>query len=286
MIQGHIVRGLDLKFERLPECEAYIMGKQVQKPYIITENYTVKPLQLIHMDLCGPMLCQSLGGSKYFLVIVDDYSRRIFAYFLRSKDETFERFEEFKARAENELSLRIKDVRTDNGTEFCNSRFEGIFKRSGIHHQLTTTYSPQTYFHEFGLKYPFLGFLRSLWDQNIFGRSGTACSTLKKANSLKREIKLLLLEQFFNWFNEFKFGKTNLEEELRSDRPPTALKKGVRIGSAAIKTIINDHFKCRKLVGRWVPHGLTEYQKLGRVTKLGFTILIQKQKGNLLFDDL
>ncbi|UYV71248.1 hypothetical protein LAZ67_8002382, partial [Cordylochernes scorpioides] len=144
MIQGHIVRGLDLKFERLPECEACIMGKLVQKPYNITENYTVKPLQLIHMDLCGPMPCQSLGGSKYFLVIVDDYSRRIFVYFLRSKDETFERFEEFKARAENELSLRIKDVRTDNGTEFCNSRFEGLFKRSGIHHQLTTTYSPQS----------------------------------------------------------------------------------------------------------------------------------------------
>ncbi|UYV70259.1 hypothetical protein LAZ67_7002299, partial [Cordylochernes scorpioides] len=144
MIQGHIVRGLDLKFERLPECEACIMGKLVQKPYNITDNYTVKPLQLIHMDLCGPMPCQSLGGSKYFLVIVDDYSRRIFVYFLRSKDETFERFEEFKARAENELSLRIKDVRTDNGTEFCNSRFEGLFKRSGIHHQLTTTYSPQS----------------------------------------------------------------------------------------------------------------------------------------------
>ncbi|UYV85167.1 hypothetical protein LAZ67_X004795 [Cordylochernes scorpioides] len=82
--------------------------------------------------------------SKYFFVIVDDYSRRIFVYFLRSKDETFERFEEFKARAENELSLRIKDVRTDNGTEFCNSRFEGPFKRSGIHHQLTKTYSPQS----------------------------------------------------------------------------------------------------------------------------------------------
>ncbi|UYV65814.1 hypothetical protein LAZ67_3005530, partial [Cordylochernes scorpioides] len=144
MIQGHIVRGLDLKFERLPECEACIMGKLVQKPYTITDNYTVKPLQLIHMDLCGPMPCQSLGGSKYFLVIVDDYSRRIFVYFLRSKDETFERFEEFKARAENELSLRIKDLRTDNGTEFCNSRFEGLFKRSGIHHQLTTTYSPQS----------------------------------------------------------------------------------------------------------------------------------------------
>ncbi|UYV72903.1 hypothetical protein LAZ67_10001126 [Cordylochernes scorpioides] len=64
MIQGHIVRALDLKFERLPECEACIMGKLVQKPCNITENYTVKPLQLIQMDLCGPMPCQSLGGSK------------------------------------------------------------------------------------------------------------------------------------------------------------------------------------------------------------------------------
>ncbi|UYV61851.1 hypothetical protein LAZ67_1006854, partial [Cordylochernes scorpioides] len=74
-----------------------------------------------------------------------------------------------------------------------------------------------------------------------------------------------------NWFNDFKFGK-NLEDEPRSGRPPTAvtqekielLKKSVGIGSAAINTIINDHLKYRKLVNRWVPHGLTEYLKLGR----------------------
>ncbi|UYV78080.1 hypothetical protein LAZ67_16000042 [Cordylochernes scorpioides] len=79
-----------------------------------------------------------------------------------------------------------------------------------------------------------------------------------------------------------------LQKKLREYRRITyqQLGKSVGIGTAAINTIINDHLKYRKLVSRWVPHSLTEDQKLGRVTKLGFTILIQKQNGNLLFGAL
>ncbi|UYV75997.1 hypothetical protein LAZ67_13002062 [Cordylochernes scorpioides] len=87
---------------------------------------------------------QSLGGSKYFFVLVDDFSRRTFIYFLKNKDETLGKFEEFKARVENELNLKIKDVRTDNGTEFTNHRFKNFLIKNGIHHQLSTTYSPQS----------------------------------------------------------------------------------------------------------------------------------------------
>ncbi|UYV70380.1 hypothetical protein LAZ67_7002789 [Cordylochernes scorpioides] len=119
--------------------------------------------------------------------------------------------------------------------------------------------------------------------------------------------KAHFIRTVFNWFNEFKFGKPNLEDEPRSGRPPTAmtqenielvryilreyrkityqhLEKSVGIGSAAINTIINDHLKYRKLVSRWVPHSLTEYKNL--VTKLGFRILIQKQNGNQFFGAL
>ncbi|UYV82191.1 hypothetical protein LAZ67_21001303 [Cordylochernes scorpioides] len=107
-------------------------------------NNTTEPLELIHMDLCGPMTNKCLGGSRYFFVLVDDFSRRTFVYFLKTKDETFDRFRDFKARVENELNLKIKDVRTDNRTEFINDRFKGFLIKNGIHHQLTTTYSPQS----------------------------------------------------------------------------------------------------------------------------------------------
>ncbi|UYV70214.1 hypothetical protein LAZ67_7002216 [Cordylochernes scorpioides] len=113
-------------------------------------------------------------------------------------------------------------------------------------------------------------------------------------------------------FNKFIFGKTNLEYVPRSGRPPTSVtqekielqqEKCVGIGSAAINNIINDQLKYRKLVSRWVPHSLTEDQKLVekkcyegkskafkkillQLTKLGFKFLIQKQNGNLLFGAL
>ncbi|UYV80925.1 hypothetical protein LAZ67_19002198 [Cordylochernes scorpioides] len=145
IIQRNVVLGVNVKFKNLPECEACIMGKLTRQPYHpVTTNCTTKPLELVHMDLYGPMPYQSLGGSKYFFVLVDDFSRRTFIYFLKNKDETLGKFEEFKARVENELNLKIKDLRTDNGTEFTNHRFKNLLIKNGIHHQLSTTYSPQS----------------------------------------------------------------------------------------------------------------------------------------------
>ncbi|UYV69363.1 hypothetical protein LAZ67_6003328 [Cordylochernes scorpioides] len=145
IFQRNVVLGFNVNFKYLPECEACIMGKLTRQPcHPVTTNCTTKPLELVHMDLCGPMPYQSLGGSKYFFVLVDDFSRRTFIYFLKNKDETLGKFEEFKARVENELNLKIKDVRTDNGTEFTNHRFKNFLIKNGIHHQLSTTYSPQS----------------------------------------------------------------------------------------------------------------------------------------------
>ncbi|UYV84616.1 K02A2.6-like, partial [Cordylochernes scorpioides] len=145
IIQRNVVLGFNVKFKNLPECEACIMGKLTRQPYHpVTTNCTTKPLELVHMDLCVSMPYQSLGGSKYLFVLVDDSSRRTFIYFLKNKDETLGKFEEFKARVENELNLKIKDVRTDNGTEFTNHRFKNFLIKNGIHHQLSTAYSPQS----------------------------------------------------------------------------------------------------------------------------------------------
>ncbi|UYV84012.1 hypothetical protein LAZ67_X000882 [Cordylochernes scorpioides] len=103
-----------------------------------------------------------------------------------------------------------------------------------------------------------------------------------------------------------KMNLVQVDHQQQEDRRITyqQLEKSVGIGSEAISTIFNDHLKYRKLVSRWVPHSLTEEQKLGcvkwcnfmlkkfdegkskAVTKLGFTILIQKQNGNLLFGAL
>ena len=77
---------------------------------------TDRPLELLHMDLFGPIAYISIDGSKYCLVIVDDYSRFTWVFFLQEKYHTQETLKGFLRRAQNEFGLRIKKIRSDNGT--------------------------------------------------------------------------------------------------------------------------------------------------------------------------
>jgi transposase InsO family protein len=104
---------------------------------------TDRPLELLHMDLFAPIAYISIGGSKYCLVIVDDYSRFTWEFFLQEKSHTQETLKEFLRRAQNEFGLRIKKIRSDNGTEFKNSQIEGFLEDEGIKHEFSSPYTPQ-----------------------------------------------------------------------------------------------------------------------------------------------
>ncbi|GJU72970.1 retrovirus-related pol polyprotein from transposon TNT 1-94 [Tanacetum coccineum] len=69
-------------------------------------------LNLLHMDLCGPMRVASINGKKYILVIVDDYSRYTWTLFLRSKDETPEVLKDFLTMIQRNLQAQVINVRT------------------------------------------------------------------------------------------------------------------------------------------------------------------------------
>jgi transposase InsO family protein len=94
------------------------------------------------MDLFGPIAYISIGMSKYCLVIMDDYSRFTWVFFLQEKSQTQETLKRFLRQAQNEFRLRIKKVRSDNGTEFKNSQIEG-FLEEGIRHDFSSPYTPQ-----------------------------------------------------------------------------------------------------------------------------------------------
>jgi len=92
-----LVKGLpkiSFKFDLL--CDACQQGKQ-HKASFKSKNVvsTLRPLELLHMDLFGLSRTLSLGGKKYGLVIVDDYTRLTWVYFLAHKDESFENFKVF-----------------------------------------------------------------------------------------------------------------------------------------------------------------------------------------------
>ncbi|CAB0015817.1 unnamed protein product, partial [Nesidiocoris tenuis] len=86
---------------------------------------------------------KSIGGSNYFLTIVDDFTRYTQVYFLCSKDEVYDRISEFITQAERETGLKLKAIRSDNGTEFVNQRVEKLLKSKGIKHQRSVVMVPQ-----------------------------------------------------------------------------------------------------------------------------------------------
>jgi transposase InsO family protein len=85
----------------------------------------------------------SWSGAKYVFTLTDDYSRKVFVFFLKSKDEVRTVFCDFKARVEKETDLFIKSIRTDNGSEYVNKLFQDFLKHHGIQHQVTVPYNPQ-----------------------------------------------------------------------------------------------------------------------------------------------
>jgi hypothetical protein len=104
---------------------------------------TDMPLELLHMDLFGPIAYISIDGSKYCLVILDDNSRFTWVFFLQEKSQTQEILKRFLRRAQYEFGLRIKKIRSDNGTEFKNSQIEVFLEEEGIKHEFSSPYTPQ-----------------------------------------------------------------------------------------------------------------------------------------------
>ncbi|KAK1629743.1 hypothetical protein QYE76_004058 [Lolium multiflorum] len=125
-------------------CSACVAGKQLKKKHPIKSIVTTsRPLELLHLDLFGPSHFDTLGGSKYGLVIVDDYSRYSWVFLLKSKDETHREFITFAKKAQRTYESEIKAIRTDNGTEFKNYTMQEFVDDEGIKHEFSAPYTPQ-----------------------------------------------------------------------------------------------------------------------------------------------
>ena len=134
----------ELKLPQNFDCEPCKLAKTKRKSFKpLPEIRSKKPLQLLHMDVCGKLPCASLGGSKYFLSIIDDFSRKVTVYPLKSKSEVFSYFKKYQARAERFLGSKIMSIRSDNGKVFDNEDFVKYLNSQGINVERTSTYTPQ-----------------------------------------------------------------------------------------------------------------------------------------------
>ncbi|KAJ9535790.1 hypothetical protein OSB04_un001059 [Centaurea solstitialis] len=134
LVIGNLAIGIpDLKFQQDHLCSACQLGKMKRVSHKSKlEHGTEKPLQLIHMDLCGPMRVQSINGKKYVLVMVDDYSRYTWVKFLRSKDEAPEIIISVLKEVQVNLQSQVQKIRSDHGTEFKNKVLGGYLESVGV----------------------------------------------------------------------------------------------------------------------------------------------------------
>ena len=90
----------------------------------------------------GPSSGPSHGGAHYMLTFIDDFSRKVWIYFLRHKSEAFQRFKEWKIMVERQTGKFVKKLRTNNGLEFHSNDFNLFCNFEGIRRHLTIRHTP------------------------------------------------------------------------------------------------------------------------------------------------
>ena len=144
-LQTLAMQGLlkDAKTCKLDFCEQCVLGKQKRVKFGTAIHNTEGILDYIHTGVWGPTKTASLGGKHYFVSFVDDFSRRVWVYTLKSKDEVVETFLVWKKMVENQTGRKIKVLRSDNGTEYRNDQFSIFCKKEGISRHFTVRDTPQ-----------------------------------------------------------------------------------------------------------------------------------------------
>jgi transposase InsO family protein len=145
LLKGEHVLGLtDVYFEKDKPCASCQVGKQVGTTHPRKNLMTTsRPLELLHMDLLGPVAYLYFGGSKYGLVIVDGFSSFTWVFFLQDKSETQSTLKWFLRRAQNEIELKVKKIRSDNGSKFKNLQVEEYLEEGSIKYYFSAPYTPQ-----------------------------------------------------------------------------------------------------------------------------------------------
>ena len=123
LVNKNLVRGLPM--QNSPKMEFVMLvkkGKERKASFKSkTESSIDEPLQMLHMNLFGPVNIMSISKKKYLLVIVDDFTRFSWIFFLHSKDEASQLIINHIKVVNNDSKWNVKKIRSNNGTEFKNS---------------------------------------------------------------------------------------------------------------------------------------------------------------------
>lgn len=147
MVRKGVVGGVKLSEKELafepPMCAACAQGKITRASFPLSETRANRFLGLVHSDLWGPAPVNSLAGHRYVMTITDDQTRWVWIFLLKRKSEAYQSFIEWKALVENESSLKLGTLRSDNGGEYLSTAWINFLKQHGIRHETTTPRTPE-----------------------------------------------------------------------------------------------------------------------------------------------
>ena len=124
-------------------CDGCVQGKIAQTPHRKHEIRSTKPLQRLFVDLVGPVTTGFVHKYKYFMTVVDDYSRFCFAEPLKAKSDAADQLSELILKLQRQLDRSVVAVLTDGGVEFLNSTLSSFYAKHGITQEVTVRDSPE-----------------------------------------------------------------------------------------------------------------------------------------------
>ncbi|GJY45397.1 retrovirus-related pol polyprotein from transposon TNT 1-94 [Tanacetum coccineum] len=171
-------------------------GKHHKSSFETKQTSSIKKcLHLLHMDLFRPVTPRSINHEKYTLVIIDEYSRYTWVYFLKKKSQAPETIKSFIKRVENQNDIKVKQIRTDNGTEFKNYIFVNFCDEKEISQNFSSPYTPEQNGAVERKNITFIEAARTMLSGSIFSKQywteavATACYTQNRSTILKRHLK-------------------------------------------------------------------------------------------------
>ncbi|GJZ74072.1 retrovirus-related pol polyprotein from transposon TNT 1-94 [Tanacetum coccineum] len=145
LAKHNLVSGLpSLTFSKDKNCSTCEKGKHHIVSFKTKRSFSInKSLHLLYMDLFGPVKSQTISHNKYTLVIVDEYSRYTWVFYLKKKSDAAECIMSFIRTMESLNEVRVKELRSDNGTEFRNHKLEEFCDEKGISHNFSSPCTPK-----------------------------------------------------------------------------------------------------------------------------------------------
>ena len=124
-------------------CDVFLKSKQTRLPFHVSRNKALKPFDLVHCDIWGAYFVKSFYGASYFLTVLDDATRCVWVYLMKTKSEASQLVQDFCAMVQTQFDTKVKTIRSDNGSEFVSNPMKTFYKAHRIIHETSCIDTPQ-----------------------------------------------------------------------------------------------------------------------------------------------